>query len=679
MAALTTLVAGVPVRFAVDAGGQVYGVNGIDAPFVWNGVNTAVRNWGIAAPPAPAAGSTSGVGLTGDYYWQITWYNENTGEYGEPLAVAIGPITLTNQGYSIPRPSTAGIDSQITHWRLWRTTAGQADVFYKVADTAIATTPYVDNATDLVISARAVLNEHYRPDGKYPFIKFYKGRFILAGSRIESTGTITLTNGANTVAGVGTRFKASHVGQRLYAGTDTAYYTIATVTNATTATINGTYGGSTGGGKTFRLSPVRPSDIAWSQADSESFGLLSSTGVFPADGDFVTGLEVVGTSLIIFKRSHAYMYDYGSNPDPLTGSGNLSLVLSSRGLVRQECCVPVGLTAFCLDSQGIYEFDGASQEQPIDQAIRRLFQPDDSIPAAMRINRQYSDQWHGVYDQKTDSVLFFVTTGTETVPKTALRWSRERQQWTMDKFNQGVTASCQGRDNYGEFRAWVGDENEWIWALSGTRQCEGNSSGTTEGTVTASTNSTLTDGAAAFNTTGHGLKGVYVTARNPADGVTQTRLITANTGTQLTVSPNWTNNPTTSYTYVVGAVESLWRSVWHFTEPNPSVQLKSVYFFFEPTAAGRQFRVRFYKDFSSTPILTHRVGEAKDGVTVPATAATDGWIEVDASYAKGKVKVAFPENFHTCYSVEIGMIGCNEPVQIRGNDLEATAVPKEFE
>lgn len=687
MAALTTgLVTNAPLRYAVDTGGQIYAVNGIDSPFVWNGVASAVRNWGIAAPPAPAAGATSGTGLTGTYYYQITWYNENTGEYGEPLAATLGPFTLANQGYTVNRPSTAGIDSQITHWRLWRTTAGQSSTFYKVVDTVIATASYTDSTADSVISAGALMsisddvNLHYRPNGKYPFLKFYKGRHILTGSRLESTGTVTLTNAANTVAGAGTNFRASHVGQRLYATGESVFYTIATVTNATTATINGTYAGTTGAGKTFRLVPARPSDVAWSQADSESFGSLSSAGVFPADGDFITGIEVVGTTLCIFKRSHVYSFDFATNPDPLTGSGNLSLVLSSRGLVRQECCVPVGQTAFCLDAQGIYEFDGASQEQPIDMAIRRLFQPDDEIPAAYRVSRDYSDQWHGVYDQKTDSVVFFVTTGTETVPQTALRYSRERQQWTIDKFNQGVKASCQARDSVGEYRAWVGDSNKWVWALSGTRQCEGNSSGTLEGTATAGGATSLTDAGAAFYTTGNGLAGVYVTILS-GTGAGQSRLITSNTGTVLTVSA-WATVPDTTSTYAIGAVESIWRSVWHFIEPDSANQAKGCTVLFLPGSSARNVKARFYKDFSSTPIKTWRVAQSKDGVSIPSTATGtngDGWILLNASRAEGRCRITFPEPMSTCFSVELSFLGANKPILLRGYDLESVAVPVEFE
>jgi hypothetical protein len=314
----------------------------------------------------------------------------------------------------------------------------------------------------------------------------------------------------------------------------------------------------------------------------------------------------------------------------------------------------------------------------VDQAIRRLFHPDDEIPAAYRVNRAYSDQWHGVYDQRTDSVHFFVTTGSETVPKTGLVFSRERMQWTMNKYEQGIKASCQGRDANGEYRAWVADENGWVWALSGTRQCEGNSSGTLSGSVTSSTNSTVSDSGAAFNTTGNALAGVYVKVIS-ATGTVQTRLITSNTGTQLTVSPNWTNNPDTTYTYIIGGVESIWRSVWHFIEPTPALNCKGIELLFLPASTARYVKVRLYKDFGSSPVLNWGMARVKDGLTIPLTVSTDGWMLVDSSYAKGRVRITFMEPFSTCFSVELSMLGANKPTLFRGYDLEAVSVPKEFE
>lgn len=672
-----------PFRYATSVDGRIYGVNGIDPPFVWDGVAAAVRNWGMAAPPTLSLGATSGTGLTGTYFWKVTWYNANTNEYGE--ASNSVSATLTNQGQTINRPSIAGIDSQVTHWRIWRTTAGQASTYYLVNTLVISDTSEVDNMADSVAGSNAVLSNpltgslgRFRPNGKYPFIRQYKGRLVLYGSRIENTGTVELTNPATTVAGTGTFFRQSHVGQRLYAGTDAAFYTIATVTDTDTAALSANYGGITGAGKSFRIIPAEPSQVSWSLPDSEGFDSGATASVYPADGDMPTGMEIIGTSLILFKRSHAYLFDYGVDPDPIAGTGNISMVLSSRGLIRQECCVPVGRTAYCVDSQGVYEFDGVSEAVPIDMGIRRLFQPDDGISTDVRINRAYSNTWHGTYDQKSDMVVWFVTCGTETKPQTALCWSRERQRWTMHRFNNEITASCQGADSGGEYRAWVGDDNQWLWALAGTRQAEGNSSGTLlEGTATSSTNNTLTNSGAAWPTTEPKLRGVYVQIV-AGTGAGQTRYINTNTATQITVGTNWSVNPDTTSQYVIGAIETKWRSAWLFFAPGKQ-QAKSVTIQFEPNAAGRTIQVRLFKDFEAAPVTDIRVSQEKDGITVPASVSTDGWATIDASHPTGHVELPLPVNACSCFSVEMRMFSVNEPVHARGYDLEGFALPQEFE
>ena len=63
---------------------------------------------------------------------------------------------------------------------------------------------------------------------------------------------------------------------------------------------------------------------------------------------------------------------------------------------------------------------------------------------------------------------------------------------------------------------------------------DGVSSGTRSGTVTSATSTTLADNAAAYTTTGDGLKGVYIEILS-GTGVGQRRRIKSNTATVLTL------------------------------------------------------------------------------------------------------------------------------------------------
>lgn len=79
-------------------------------------------------------------------------------------------------------------------------------------------------------------------------------------------------------------------------------------------------------------------------------------------------------------------------------------------------------------------------------------------------------------------------------------------------------------------------------------------SGTVTGNPTSSTNTTLTDTGATFNTTGDGVTGVWVAVVPSDTGTIQYRQITSNTATELTIATVWDTNPTTSFTYFVGYI-----------------------------------------------------------------------------------------------------------------------------
>ena len=88
----------------------------------------------------------------------------------------------------------------------------------------------------------------------------------------------------------------------------------------------------------------------------------------------------------------------------------------------------------------------------------------------------------------------------------------------------------------------------------GTVHPDNVASGTSRGTVTAATATTLTDSAAAFLATGDGLKAcdVYITG---GFGSGQKRIIESNTATELTVTAAWTNTPNTTSTYQIGPIQ----------------------------------------------------------------------------------------------------------------------------
>jgi hypothetical protein len=668
-----------PFRYAKSNDGTVYMLNGIDRPQAWNGMAATTRNWGMDTPTGTPTLAAGAAGLPdGIYYYYVSWYNEATGEYSglSPISAA---FTATLDQVTVTKVSTT-TDAQVTHWAVWRNTDGQTDTFYLVGKTAYANATFTDNIADIELEANQVMEDSTVLDGKYTYVQNFKGRMVAYGSRVETTGTATATNASGNITGVGTYWKPSHVGQRIRFGSEAVYYTIATVTNNTTATITPVYAGSTAGGKTFRIYPVRMSDITYSKAGTnEGFSLGNSFGVFPNDGDIPTGLHVIGHSLVPFKRTHAYRFSYdGGDPSPITGTGSITQVLSSRGLIRHECCTVVDSIGYCLDSKGIYAFDGAGPATAIDAGIRRLFQPDDGIASADKVSRAYADTWHSIEEPKTNSIVWFVTCGTETKPKTALVYEIERQRWSIWKYPMAITASCLGQDSSGEVRAWVGDENGNLWALSGVRQVEGAAiTGQLTGTATAGGASTLTDAGATFQTTNNGLAGVPVRILS-GTGIGQERIIQSNTGTQLTVSSAWSTQPDATSVYLIGYIESKWRYVWNIFDRTHRGDARRLAVYYDPTTTERSFSARLFKDYDTTPITEWMLcSDNSDGLEIASTAFDDGWLEVHTKNTEGYGRVDIPavQNFNAVMSLEFRMLDANKPVTVSGYDLVGFAEP----
>ena len=579
-------------------------------------------------------------------------------------------ITTTNDKVTVTRPSITVpvVDSQVTHWVVWRNTDGQATTFYRVASVAIGTSTYTDDMSDDTLSANETIEEHFPLDGMFRYLREFKGLIFAYGSRVESTGTVTVSNGSGSVTGSGTQFTAEHVNQKMYFTGDTTTYTISAWTSATAVTITPVKVGAVTGG-TYKIVAEDPHAMTVQRSDDESFEAASRWKVFPGDGDFPSGMDIVGNTLCLYKQHHVYGYEFGDDPLP-TASAVLYPILTNRGLVNEWCSVKVGATAYNLDRVGIYAFDGAGSSEPIDLAIRRLFRPDYGIAADDRINWAYTDTWRATYDPIMHAAKWAVTTGTDTSPKTILCFDLERQQWTVDRDPAGARAYALDSDSNGVFRMWSMDNLSAPSAPragGGVRQLDGTTGGTVAGTATGSGNTTLTDSGASFTTSGSALKGFTVAALTTTP---QIRVIASNTGTELTVSEAWTANPPVGTSYIVGAVESRWRYAWTVLEPSARAQAETLILYFEPTSTAITFYFRIFKDFESSPILTWETRGESDGVTFPISAKTDGWIRVLANEAGGRVMVRMPFNAIRAFSVEIMQLNGNNPVIVTGYDFE---------
>lgn len=268
----------------------------------------------------------------------------------------------------------------------------------------------------------------------------------------------------------------------------------------------------------------------------------------------ITGMHTTADSLMIFTSNEI---------KELTGFGastfRVKNAVNGIGAVSEET-IEIDLNGdliFFAGTSGVYKLrtfdqpqvDGTGEsvdgnrrvnvQRLSSPALDSVFQGDDS--QIVLTTSDYSSA-HAYYDSDND--LYFLYIGNDCflydnkgavwshIPATKMLGST----WEKSPGSVGVGVL---RDNYG------------FWYNNFTGYENGIHSGTVTGNPTASGNTTLTDAGATFNTTGDGLKGLWVFLDNE-DG--EWRQISSNTGTQLTVTSAWTTNPAVADNYYIAYI-----------------------------------------------------------------------------------------------------------------------------
>jgi|TARA_Y100000310_G_scaffold292578_1_gene321454 hypothetical protein len=137
----TSLTSNVKWRF-VQFRDKVFGCNGTDSNWKYDGTNAIVM--GVEVPNAPAVAIGASTGLTGDYYYKVSWQVDSY-EEGD-ASVASSLIQPSNEDITVTKPTNTP-EGDVTDWIIYRTKAG-GSLYYKVASVAIGTGTYTDSTTD---------------------------------------------------------------------------------------------------------------------------------------------------------------------------------------------------------------------------------------------------------------------------------------------------------------------------------------------------------------------------------------------------------------------------------------------------------------------------------------------------------------------------------------------------
>lgn len=153
---------------------KVFGVNGSNTNFKYDG--TYELDMGVETPGKPTVAVGDGTGLSGDYYYKVSWYVDGYSQGN--ASVESNKVSPSNKDVDITRPS--GYEEDVTHWIIYRTKAS-GSVYYKVGAVPIATASYSDSKADANLDTGSIAPSDYgAPPVNADFIALHHRYIFLA-------------------------------------------------------------------------------------------------------------------------------------------------------------------------------------------------------------------------------------------------------------------------------------------------------------------------------------------------------------------------------------------------------------------------------------------------------------------------------------------------------------------
>lgn len=376
---------GAAATCAVNSTGQITGV-------------TVLAGGQFASPPVAeiADSSASAVAtisqpLKGIYQCCIRYLDDTGADVGGPIPSSISElreVNCTNGAGSLTwKFNFHEMESRVHAVELWRTTADQRVVLYRVARIdkvggVIPNTDYVDTLADYQLLDTARDTTSSNVTSKYGFMPIVLPSGGVNARRFEPPPT---------AAKVGCMFQ------------DRAWYSV---------------------------DPQHPNSLYYSEVDEPESVPASNELILQenaGDSDAIVALIPFGASLLIAQSRHVYRLAYVSQP---VIDASITLV-SYRGVMNSRCADVFAGVAFLADDYGLYAFDG-SREDAISAPIDNYWR--DGI-----IDFSKKSAFYVRVDASERVVRFFYCRSTDgAYPSRALCYSLATQAWWEEQYAQAL-------------------------------------------------------------------------------------------------------------------------------------------------------------------------------------------------------------------------------------------------
>lgn len=506
----------------------------------------------------------------------------------------------------IPLPSEA----RVSRRQILRNTDGQTATFYVDIDTMdlAATEGLFSTLSDDDLSAQEAVpllaadgsplaNRFTVPPNHKSVLATHLGRVFASVDVVYSEGCVQVSQGSLTVTGIGTEWTSQLATRFLYVtGTRRPLQIDSVDTAAQTLTLTAPYSGPSESYSRYAIRPA-PGEarlIYYSDAGlPEAWPAINALSV-AADDDDIVGLAVSGSFLYILERRHIYRFTFQSDPGV---DGYVFLNVAGRGCLNHRTWVDVNGTLYMLDEQGVFRFDGSPDIQPLSMPIQDVFRSQEGTYA---INWQAAEYFHAVHYAQQEAIRWFVSLGGDYLPRHALCFNYRLQRWWIEAFPAPVGASCLAIMN-GQPVVLLGSSGKrvfkfWEGSLDGVQA----DAGTVRGSVTSASLLSLTAEGAQFASQDVVGAPVAIVA---GKGRGQARVVTAVSGTTLSIDQPWLNLPDETSTYQLGGVEWHYRTGFFRFVADENHNPRRVEVLFNPVQHECLMDLRIFRDLLTTPLV----------------------------------------------------------------------------
>ncbi len=605
--------------------GLAFIVNGFDRNMTYDGesiTNMSMRMTG-GAPTQNAQSADGSMDTLSVVKFRYEYWNANKGYPSARSGTVTLTLTGSNTAVTINIPADTGIDSQVTHARVYRTTKGgniyRLDTSQSgglVAFTGTAVTFKSTVADSALTTIMGELNEAGNANvdihGAWPtlaYLTVHEGRLLGTGKIKYTTGTVTMDASA-TVEGASTLWVQGLVGQKFQVDSDPRIYTISSVTDADTLVLSESYSGTTGAGKSYTIFGENGSFVWMSYTGLTGLPFPESvptTYFFSVDkdsNDENTGLYPIKNGTLISRYNSLWV---------VTGSTQSQISIPYRvsgptGFVPHTMANDDDMNVIGTGEQGIYITDGTMTRDLIATTIKNIFTNVGSPP--WYVNKSRLDNMHSVFLNKRYYV--WVASGTTTYEDKCIvldfNVPMPDGAPSVTVFSLPATTSAIVEDSNKKKYVYFGWKGFTNYIDSAATNDGAGSTSTVTGTVTASDATSLTDSSATYTDDVLGCRVVILSGT----GINSTGFISARTATKITVESAWSTTPAVGDTYAIAYIDAYRKSKWRDFDDLGDKTIRQVRIAFNQV--GYSINFKLYGDFSSTATIDKDVSmdEAKE-------------------------------------------------------------------